>query len=110
MFVWRIVEPGARLPTVGGLLQTWYRFDAVYYVRIAKYGYGFNPWAPAFYPLYPTLIKAADPLIPGQGLVAGMIISTFFAFVTFTTTVRVPTTGPVAATWTVPGLPVTGIA
>jgi hypothetical protein len=84
VYVWRIVEEGARLPEPGGLLQTWYRFDAVYYVLIAKYGYAFNPWAPAFYPLYPFMIKVVDPLMPGQGLVAGMAISAFFAFVTFT--------------------------
>jgi hypothetical protein len=84
VYVWRIVEPDSQLPRVGGLLQTWYRFDAVYYIGIAKYGYGFNPWAPAFYPLYPYMIKVADPLIPGQGLVAGMLISAFFAFVTLT--------------------------
>ncbi|MFG2043338.1 mannosyltransferase family protein [Dactylosporangium sp. NPDC048998] len=81
MYVWRIAEPQRTLPHFTELIGTWNRFDTIYYVRIAQDGYLFSEYAPAFYPLYPFLIKITDLILPGHGLVAAMAISIFFAFV-----------------------------
>lgn len=39
-----------------GPLTNWFRFDAAWYLNIARDGY-FSPQAPAFYPLYPALTR-----------------------------------------------------
>jgi hypothetical protein len=81
-YVWRIADPSRELPHFRDLLSTWYRFDTIFYVRIADDGYLYNPFAAAFYPLYPFLIKITDPILPGQGLVAAIAVSVTCAFVT----------------------------
>ncbi|WP_433611455.1 mannosyltransferase family protein [Dactylosporangium sp. CA-139114] len=69
-------------PGVSDLIGSWYRFDTVFYVRIADDGYLFYKFAPAFYPLYPAMIKILNPVFPGGGLPAALAISIFFALVT----------------------------
>ncbi|HUA44813.1 MAG TPA: mannosyltransferase family protein [Solirubrobacteraceae bacterium] len=49
------------------------RWDSVWYLRIAEHGYS-APMAPAFYPLYPLLIRAGATLF-GLPLVVGASIS-----------------------------------
>jgi Mannosyltransferase (PIG-V) len=49
------------------------RWDAVWYLRIAEHGYS-SSRAPAFYPLYPLLIRAGTTLFGGP-LVVGASIS-----------------------------------
>lgn len=57
-------------------LQSWNQFDAKYFVGIAHYGYGgysgyvgynsHHPYAAAFFPLYPLLIRGAGFLFGGS--------------------------------------------
>ncbi|WP_432832478.1 mannosyltransferase family protein [Dactylosporangium sp. CA-092794] len=73
-------EPGRPPPHIHTLIGFWNRFDTIFYVRIAQDGYLYGKFAPAFYPLYPFLIKIGNPIIPGSGLIAALVISVFFAF------------------------------
>jgi hypothetical protein len=59
------------------LLAVWGRWDAEHYLTIARNGYsGFEP---AFFPLYPLLIRIVGALT-GSHLIAGLIISNTAAF------------------------------
>jgi hypothetical protein len=78
-FAWRFV-PG-HIPPVRDLIGTWYKYDTVFYVRIAEDGYLYSKFAPAFYPLYPALIKVVNPIIPGDGLPSALFVSIMFALV-----------------------------
>lgn len=79
-YAWRFLP--TRIPGISDLLGTWYQYDTIFYVRIAEDGYKFYDYAPAFYPLYPGMIKALNPIFPGGAFPAAMAISVFFALVT----------------------------
>ncbi|MEU7917328.1 mannosyltransferase family protein [Micromonospora zamorensis] len=69
--------PPARLPS---LLELWHQWDTNWYVIIATSGYEWAPTqAPAFYPLYPGLIRVLNPLLPGDALLAALTISAISA-------------------------------
>jgi hypothetical protein len=55
------------------VLGTWLRWDAPRYLNIAEGGYEAHPQEVAFFPLYPVLTALADPLLPGDLLVAAMV-------------------------------------
>lgn len=60
------------------LVDSWDRWDAVNYIRIAQYGYlsQNHPFDPAFFPLFPFLIRGAAWLVGKQGyVIVGMVIS-----------------------------------
>jgi hypothetical protein len=59
------------------LLAVWGRWDAEHYLGVARYGY--SGTEPAFFPLYPLLIRAAGA-VTGSQLVAGLIISNAASF------------------------------
>ncbi|WP_432981488.1 mannosyltransferase family protein [Dactylosporangium sp. CA-233914] len=73
-----------REPQVHNLLGSWYQFDTLFYVRIAEDGYLYNKFAPAFYPLYPGLIKLFNPILPGGAFPAALFVSIMFALVALT--------------------------
>jgi hypothetical protein len=62
-------------PRLDGMLDVWNRWDARHYVTIAMKGYNPETENPAFFPVYPLLIRYLEPLLPGGGLAAGLIIS-----------------------------------
>jgi len=60
------------------LADSWNRWDAVNYTRIAQYGYlsQNHPFDPAFFPLFPLLVRAVAWLIGNQGyVIVGIVIS-----------------------------------
>jgi Gpi18-like mannosyltransferase len=63
------------------LLNTWSRFDTLWYLHIARYGYD-RPAAIVFYPLYPLLIKQCGTFL-GSDLASALFISTVAAFFVF---------------------------
>lgn len=71
---WMIVDdPG---PSVGRMLAVWNRWDTGHYLRIAEVGYtAERPDSAAFFPLYPLLLRVADPVLPGGLLTAALVIS-----------------------------------
>jgi hypothetical protein len=51
------------------------RYDVIWYVGIAEYGYGYQPGATAFHPLYPLLMGMLGRLFGGNYLLAGWLIA-----------------------------------
>lgn len=71
---WMIIDKSG--PSVGRMLAVWNRWDTGHYLRIAEIGYTTaRPDSAAFFPLYPLLLRAADPLLPGGLLTAALVVS-----------------------------------
>ncbi|WP_033346817.1 mannosyltransferase family protein, partial [Catenuloplanes japonicus] len=52
------------------------QWDALHYVRIAEAGYPVGgPGYPAFFPLYPLLIRLTDPILPGGTLTSASVVA-----------------------------------
>ena len=62
-------------PPIADMLDVWNQWDTGHYVNIAQRGYDPATENPAFFPLYPLLMRILDPVLPGQTLSAGLIIS-----------------------------------
>jgi hypothetical protein len=62
-------------PPVSGALEVWNRWDTGHYVTIALHGYSQTSENPAFFPLYPMLMRLLEPVLPGGMLSAGLIIA-----------------------------------
>jgi hypothetical protein len=63
-------------PFFGDFLDVWDQWDTGHYIQIALFGYkGVAAESPAFFPLYPLLVRYLEPILPGGGLSAGLIIS-----------------------------------
>lgn len=63
------------------LLGVWERFDTLWYIQIAHHGYD-NPTGTVFYPLYPLLIRALEPVFRNP-LVTALAIATAATFFLF---------------------------
>jgi hypothetical protein len=57
------------------LFEPWAHWDGVWFVRIAADGYPAHPASPAFFPLYPLLVRAASMLTGGNLVIAGVLVS-----------------------------------
>ncbi|GAA1658906.1 mannosyltransferase family protein [Actinoplanes couchii] len=66
---------GGETPDVWMILLGWNKWDAGHYVQIAEHGYHLGPGFPAFYPVYPLLIRLFDPALPGGALISALIIA-----------------------------------
>jgi Gpi18-like mannosyltransferase len=62
-------------PQIGGAWRVWDRWDTGHYVTLALHGYNPSTENPAFFPLYPLLMRILEPVLPGGMLSAGLIIS-----------------------------------
>lgn len=68
-------DPLARL---GPWASNWFRFDARWYVDVAEHGYHLSGQAQSntnFFPLYPLLIRALQPLTLGSPWIAAWLIA-----------------------------------
>jgi Mannosyltransferase (PIG-V) len=63
------------LPGLARVLHAWERWDTLVYESIARVGYRQQPDAAAFFPLYPLLLRLADPVLPGGIPVATLVVS-----------------------------------
>lgn len=75
-----------RLPPPSGsvayrYLGVWERFDTLWYLQIAQFGYN-RPETVVFFPLYPLLIRGLAPFLGGM-LQAALTISSLASFVLF---------------------------
>jgi hypothetical protein len=73
-FYWtNFVYPFDEEPSLRTALKTW---DAVHYLFLADHGY--QPWhiSNAYYPLLPLAMRLVRPLVLGDALVAGLLVST----------------------------------
>jgi hypothetical protein len=66
---------GTAAPDVWTMVLSWNNWDAGHYVRIAESGYHLGPGFPAFFPLFPLLIRIVDMVAPGDGLVAALLVA-----------------------------------
>ncbi|GIF15702.1 mannosyltransferase family protein [Actinoplanes teichomyceticus] len=71
---------GVAAPDLWTVALGWNQWDAGHYVRIAESGYHLGPGFPAFFPLYPLLVHAADAVTPGGALVAALLVANAAAF------------------------------
>ncbi|GAA0815272.1 mannosyltransferase family protein [Spirilliplanes yamanashiensis] len=71
---------GGRAPDLWSVVLDWNRWDAGHYVRIAESGYHLGPGFPAFFPLFPMLVRAADVVLPGGALVGALVVANAAAF------------------------------
>ncbi len=62
--------------SIADLVEAWWRFDQTKYTRIAESGYATDAVDPAFFPLYPFLIRVADIILPtGPKKTAGVVVA-----------------------------------
>lgn len=60
------------------IISMWAKWDSQYYADIAQEGYWFTPKAQsnvAFFPLYPMIMRLLAPLLGGNVLLAGFMVS-----------------------------------
>jgi Mannosyltransferase (PIG-V) len=75
MLAWLPGEHGGSVPPTAELLTGLNRWDTGHYLRIAESGYRTDPGSPAFFPLYPLLIRATDAILPGGALIAALLVA-----------------------------------
>jgi Gpi18-like mannosyltransferase len=77
---WLTYAGNGPAPDLWSVVLGWNRWDAGHYVRIAESGYHLGPGFPAFFPLYPMLIHVLDPVLPGDGPAAALVVANAAAF------------------------------
>lgn len=65
---------GETAPSLWAMVLSWNNWDAGHYVRIAESGYHLGPGFPAFFPLFPLLIRLA-----GGGVGAALLVANLAA-------------------------------
>jgi len=84
-------EPAATIrhpPGPGSFIDEWARWDAQWFLHIARQGYGGGGDA-AFFPLYPGMVAGLGRLLGSQYVVAGILISLAACLGSFTLLYRV---------------------
>jgi len=71
------------LHDLGYGLDVWARWDSQWFVRIAEHGYGVAHEAPAFFPLYPSLLAGLGRVFFGHYVLAGVVLSLAAALIAF---------------------------
>jgi hypothetical protein len=57
------------------LVRHWERWDTSWYLIIADSGYTYDQRSAAFFPLYPMTVRVANVLLPGDTLMAALLVS-----------------------------------
>jgi hypothetical protein len=73
-----VLPAGDPLSTLGPWARNWFRFDAKWYVDVAQHGYHLTTPSASntnFFPLYPLLIRALQPLTLGSPWIAAWLIA-----------------------------------
>ncbi|MEV4279834.1 mannosyltransferase family protein [Actinoplanes xinjiangensis] len=76
----RLPRRAAEAGDLWSIALAWNGWDAGHYVRIAEEGYHIGPGFPAFFPLYPLLIRAFDVITPGGPLIAALLVANLAAW------------------------------
>jgi Mannosyltransferase (PIG-V) len=71
---------GGKAPELWTMVLGWNSWDAGHYVRIAESGYHLGPGFPAFFPLFPLLVHLVNPVLPGDGVVAALVVANLCAY------------------------------
>ena len=72
-----------RTHELGTLIDVWAHWDGYWFVSIAEDGYGVSEGAPAFYPLYPSLLAVIGRALGGHYVLAGVLLSLVACAVAF---------------------------
>jgi hypothetical protein len=76
--------PQPETPSLGKAVRLWRRWDIEWFLRIAREGYAGphvdTTGSPAFFPLFPMLIRLADRVLPGTLLQAAIVVSSLAVF------------------------------
>ncbi|MFI1996904.1 mannosyltransferase family protein [Actinoplanes sp. NPDC020271] len=80
MLAWLPRGDGGSPPAATQLLLSLNQWDTGHYLRIAEFGYQADPASPAFFPLYPMLIRVTDVILPGGALVAALLVANSAVF------------------------------
>lgn len=78
VFAWRVGRMPA--PHLRDMFTAWYNWDTGNFVQIANSGYDSTPLDPAFFPLYPILIRFTDFVLPGSAFSAAFVVSSITCF------------------------------
>jgi hypothetical protein len=83
---WLLVAAGAGITSAVvdvSLSDVWQRFDAGWFLHIAEHGYGDEGDAPAFYPLYPLLLRVGGDALGDHPVLAGFLLALLLTIVVF---------------------------
>jgi Mannosyltransferase (PIG-V) len=72
---WLAYRGNGPAPDPWSMVLRWNNWDAQHYVTIAETGYHVGPGYPAFFPLYPMLIRAGEAVLPGGGVVSALVVA-----------------------------------
>jgi hypothetical protein len=61
--------------SLGGVLESWHRWDTTWYVMIAESGYHWDTRSAAFFPLYPLLVRGLSEILPIGAFPAALLVS-----------------------------------
>jgi hypothetical protein len=71
---------------LGTVTDVWSRWDSVWFLRIAEHGYAHaspSGAGPAFFPLYPLLVRWLGDVLAGHYVLAGILVSLAASLVAF---------------------------
>lgn len=68
---------------LGYWTDVWARWDSVWYLGIARHGYGWAAQTSAFFPLYPAGVRVLATVFGGHYVVAGIVLSLAATLVSF---------------------------
>ena len=88
------IWPLTRILTIGAIAalavalgesfsSTWSQWDAGWFLHIAANGYSDDGQAPAFYPLYPLLLRSASELLLDHAVLAGVLLALPLTLIVF---------------------------
>lgn len=61
-------------------LDVWARWDSVYFMNIAQYGYGHEPDLAVFFPLYPVFVDVFAPVFGYNWILTGVVVSSLACY------------------------------
>ncbi len=64
-------------------IAPWQRFDTIWYLRVAEFGYSGTDASAAYFPLLPVLMRGFGTFLGGNYLLAGLLLNTAAAFCAF---------------------------
>ena len=69
------MPPAGDAPAPGTVYSQWNKWDVAWYTIISDLGYTWDERSPAFFPLYPMLVRLVNPIVPGASFPAALTVS-----------------------------------
>jgi Gpi18-like mannosyltransferase len=74
-------KAGVPPTSISQAFDLWHRWDTTWYLLIADLGYRADERGTAFFPLYPMLVRLINPIVPGNTIVAALLLSSLACLV-----------------------------